>query len=295
LSYLAEYPLALEHCEKIRTLYDPARHGSHALLLGHDPLVRGRCFLAWSLWGLGYPDQSRDTLESALTLARKLAQPMSLAIALLLASVLHLFRRDGPRTRELSEELMALAGAQGMTAFRAVGSIWRGWALADAGRQAEGVEQIRQGATAFRACGAELWRTLILAVLAESLARQGQLDEAAAALAEAIALVKGGGERYWEAELYRLQGEVGLARAGAGSSAADDPESCFRQALDVARRQRARVLELRAAVSLGCLYRQQGRPADARPLLAETYDWFTEGFETRDLREAKSLLESLAG
>src|SRR5262249_39937282 len=126
LSYLAEYPLALEHCEKIRTLYDETRHGSHALLLGHDPLVRGRCFMAWSLWGLGYPDRSRDTLESALALARKLAQPMSLAIALLLASVLYLFRRDGPRTRELSEALIALAGEQGMAAFRAVSTIWRG-------------------------------------------------------------------------------------------------------------------------------------------------------------------------
>jgi predicted ATPase len=293
-AYLADYPLALEHCEQVRALYTPERHAPHVLLYGHDPLVRGRCFTAWSLWGLGYPDRSREALQSALSLAYELAQPTSLAIALLLGAVLHLFRRDGPKTRELSEALVALADEQGMAAFRAVGSIWRGWALAEQGFRAEGVEQIRQGAAAFQASGAELWRPLILAVLAESLAHQGQVEEGLAALGEALTLVRGGGERYWEAELYRLQGELGLARAAGGPSAQNESEVCFRRALEVARCQGARVLELRTAVSLGRLYQRQGRPAEARPLLAGTYGRFTEGFDTRDLQEAQALLEELA-
>src|SRR5262249_28098824 len=143
-TYLGDYPLALEHCEKIRALYDPQQHASHAFHYGHDPLVVGRCFTACSLWALCYPDRSRDGLRSALALAQELAQPMSLAIAFLLAAVLHKFRRDGPRTREWSEVLIALADEQGMAGYRAMGSVWRGWALAEEGFPVEGVAQIRQ-------------------------------------------------------------------------------------------------------------------------------------------------------
>jgi predicted ATPase len=193
LAYLADYPAALEHCEQVRALYDPGQHASHTFLYGNNPLVVGRCFEGWCLWGLGYPDLSQDNLVAALTLARELAHPMSLANALVLGAVLHLLRRDGPRTRELSEALIALADEHGMASHRAVGSIWHGWALAEEGHQAEAVAQMHQGAAALRASGAEVFRTVILAALAELLAQQGQVEEGLAALTEALALVHQGG------------------------------------------------------------------------------------------------------
>src|SRR5262249_55020547 len=212
-AYLADYPRALEHCEQVRALYDPKQHAAHAFLYGNNPLVVGRCFTAWALWGLGYPDQSRATLEAALALARELDHPTSLANALILAAVLHLLYRDGPRTRKLAEALIALAEEQGMAPYRAFGSIGRGWARGDGGVRSEGVDQIRQGAAGLLASGAKVFRTVILAALAESLAEQGQAEEGLAALAEALELVRSGGERFWEAELHRLQGEILLTRA----------------------------------------------------------------------------------
>jgi predicted ATPase len=293
-AYLADYRLALEHCEQVRALYDPEQQAVHAFLYGNNPLVVGRCFTAWALWGLGHPDRSRAAVEAALALARQLAHPLSLANALVLAAVLHVFRRDGPRTRELAEALIALAEEQGMAPYRAVGSTWRGWARAAEGFRSEGVDQLRQGAAALLASGAKMFRTVILAALAELLARQGQAEEGLAALAEALAVVHSGGERYWEAELHRLQGELLLTRGEAEPSLPSAAEACFRQALDVARQQKAKVLELRAVMSLARLYRRQRRQAEARPLLAQTYGWFTEGLDTPDLREAKVLLDDLS-
>jgi predicted ATPase len=131
-------------------------------------------------------------------------------------------------------------------------------------------------------------------MLAEVLAHQGQVEEGLAGLAEALAVVRDGGEPYWEAELHRLQGEFLLQRADVEARARAEAEACFRQALAVARRQSAKALELRAAMSLTRLYQQQGRQGEARPLLAECYGWFTEGFDTPDLKEAKALLDHLS-
>jgi predicted ATPase len=153
---------------------------------------------------------------------------------------------------------------------------------------------MRDGLAAWHATGAGAHRSYQLAVLAEALGRAGQAEEALAALGEARALADGNGERYWEAELHRLRGEVLLARAEAGPAARAEAEACFRQALEVAGRQQAKSLELRAALSLARLSQGQGRGAEARPLLAETYGWFTEGFDTPDLREARELLEAMA-
>src|SRR5262249_34689634 len=236
----------------------------------------------------------RDTVHAALTLARELAHPMSLATALFLAAFLHWLRREGPKTRELSEQLLALASEQGMADYRAGASVWSGWALAEEGLRAEGIAQIRQGAAAMRATGVEVYRTVSLAMLAESLAQQGQAEEGLTALAEALAVVQGGGERYWEAELHRLQGELLVLGGEAEPSAQGDAEACFRRALAIARHQEAGGRERRAVMSVSRLYRQQGRPAEARPLLAQAYGWFREGFDTRDLREAKALLGELA-
>jgi predicted ATPase len=294
LAYLGDYPLALDHCEKASILFDPEQHAHHALVYGHDPLVISRSLAAWALWNLGYPAQARATVLAALSRARELGHPMSLAGALFFAMLVHWLRREPPQSRELAETLIPLATEQGMAHYLAGGVLWRGWALCEEGLSPEGVAQLRQGAAALQATGVRVYRTVTPAMLAEALAHQGQVEEGLAALAEALAVVRDRGESYWEAELHRLQGELLLQRAGAEALAPAEAEACFHQALAVARRQSAKALELRAVTSLARLYRRQGRQAEARPLLAETYGWFMEGLDLPDLREAKALLEQLS-
>jgi serine/threonine protein kinase/predicted ATPase len=291
LTYLADYPLALDHCEKVSSLFDPVQHAHHALVYGHDPLVMSRSFAAWVLWNLGYPARARATVLAAVSRAQELKHPMSQAGALFFASLVHWLRREAPRVRQLAETLIALAAEQGMAHYRAAAVLWRGWALIEEGLRAEGVAQLRQGAAALQATGVLVYRTATQAMLAEGLAHLGQVEEGMAALAEAFAVVQGGGEPYWEAELHRLQGELLLKRAEVKAIA--EAEACFHQALAVARRQRAKLLELRALMSLARLYQKQDRPAEAWPMLAECYGCFTEGFDTPDLQEAKALLEAL--
>jgi predicted ATPase len=186
---------------------------------------------------------------------------------------------------------MALASEKGFPQFLALGMIMRGWALAVQGQGEEGIAQLHQGLAAFRAAGAEISRSRDLALLAEAYGEMGQTEEGLTVVAEALAVVDNTGERYWEAELNRLKGELLLARSAEQHTEA---EICFHQAVDIARRQQATSLELRAAISLARLWQQQGKHAEARELLAPIYGWFTEGFDTADLQEAKALLDVLA-
>jgi predicted ATPase len=173
----------------------------------------------------------------------------------------------------------------------------QGWARAKQGQRAEGVTQVHQGLAAHRASGAEGARTHWLALLAEACEGMRQVEEGLNALAEALRLVEKNGERIDEAELYRLKGELTLAQSsvpGLGASVQQEAEACFLQAIEVARRQQAKSWELRAAMSLARLWQHQGKREEARKLLAEIYGWFTEGFDTKDLQEAKALLEELS-
>ena len=185
---------------------------------------------------------------------------------------------------------MALSQEHGFPTYVAVGMIARGWALALQGQGEEGIVQLHQGRTAFQAGGAELDRPRCLAVLAEAYGKVGQTEAGLTVLAEALAAAHNTGERYWEAEMHRLQGELLLRRA----SPTEEVEACFRQALAIARQQQAKSLELRAAMSLSRLWQGQGKRAEAHDLLAPIYGWFTEGFDTADLQEARVLLEELA-
>jgi predicted ATPase len=205
--------------------------------------------------------------------------------------VLHQFRRERPLTLELAERAMRVSTEQGFASWLALGTILRGWALAQQGQGEEGIAQMRQGLAAYLATGAELGRPRQLAMLAEAYGRVGQTAEGLAILAEALTAVYNTGERSYEAELYRLKGELLLARSAAKQAEAD---ACFRQALDVARRQQAKSWELRAAMSLSRLWQQQGKRIEARQLLAPVYGWFTEGFDTADLQEAKALVAELS-
>ncbi len=291
LIWLGEFASAREHLERGIALYDLQQHRSHAFLYGYDSGVHCLCFLAWALWYLGYPDQAQRRMDEALTLARELSHPYSLGFALGFAAWLHQLRRECSAAREDAEEEIALSNEQGFPLWTAWGTVVRGWALAEQGHGAEGIEQIRQGIAAWRGMGTELQLPYFLALLAEAHAKAGQLDEGMSVLSEALAAVQKAGERQHEAELHRLEGELLLKQEATDEQEA---ERCLRLAVEVARQQQAKSFELRAAMSLSRLWQQQGKRALARELLAPIYGWFTEGFDTADLREARMLLEALA-
>jgi TOMM system kinase/cyclase fusion protein len=291
LYYLGALEPAHAHLHRSIAFYNAQQHRSHAFLYGMDPRVLCLSHTALVLWLLGHPDQALDSSRESLALAQELSHPHSLALALDLAAWLHQFRREEHLTRERAEALIALATEHGFTLYQALGTILRGWALAQQGRVEEGVAQMGHGLAGWRATGAELVRPYYLALLAEAYEKAGQAEEGLLVLAEALALVRTSGERRKEAELYRLKGELLLARSPEHHPEA---EACFHQALAVARRQQAKSLELRAAMSLARLWQQQGKRLEARALLAPIYGWFTEGFDTADLQEAKALLEELS-
>jgi TOMM system kinase/cyclase fusion protein len=283
-----EFSFARAHLEQGIAFYDPQQHRSHAFLYGRDPGMDCYSYAACVLWLLGYPDQALQWDNEALGLARELSHPSTLVFALEFTGYLHHFRRECQATRERAEAAMALSTEHGFTHFLAMGTVLWGWALAEQGE--EGTAQIRQGMAAWRAVGAELARPYYLALLAEACAKGDQVEEGLSALAEALATVHKTGERFYEAELYRLKGELLLAQS---THQTTEAEACFHQALDIARHQQAKSLELRAATSLSRLWQRQGKQNEARQLLAEIYGWFTEGFDTADLQEARALLTTL--
>ncbi len=205
------------------------------------------------------------------------------------------------RSYARAEAAIALSSEQGFQFFLAIGTIDRGWTLTEQGQGEDGIAQIRQGLAAYQATGAELWRPYFLALLAEAYGKIGQTEEGLTLLAEALAAMDNTGEHQWAAELYRLKGQLTLQKFQVSSSTFQVPspqaeaeaEACFLKAIEIARHQNARSLELRAVMSLSRLWQQQGKTEQARKLLAEIYGWFTEGFDTKDLQEAKALLEEL--
>jgi predicted ATPase len=286
-----ELVAARMHQEQGLRLYDPQRHRTHAALYsGHDPGVCCRYRAAPALWVLGYPDQAVASSQAALALAQQLAHPLSLAIALYWAAVLHHLRREATLTQAHAEAAMTLATDQEFLQILAQATPQRGWALAASGHGEEGIAQIRQGLAAYQVTGAIRDQPYHLALLAEAYAQAGETTEGLEAVGEALATVAKSAVRWWEAELHRLRGELLLQHAVAPPQEA---EACFQQALDIARRQQAKSLELRAVMSLSRLWQLHGKRAEAHELLAPVYAWFTEGFDTADLQEAKALLEVL--
>jgi TOMM system kinase/cyclase fusion protein len=288
---LGELAPARAHLEEGMIYYDPHQHRSHMALYGHAPGVLCLSYAARALWLLGHPDQALQRSHEVLALAQQLSHPHSLVFALYCAGRVHQFRREGQAALERAEALIAFAREQALPHWVASGTILRGWALAEQGQVEEGIAQMHQGLSGRRATGAELGRPYYLAQLAEAYGEGGRAEEGLNVLAEVLAVVNQQGERWGEAELYRLKGELLLARSVEHHVEA---ETCFHQALDSARHQQAKSLELRAAMSLSRLWQQQGKRTEARELLAPIYDWFTEGLDTADLQEAKALLDTLA-
>jgi class 3 adenylate cyclase/predicted ATPase len=288
---LGELAHARAHFEQGLTFYDPSQHRALAVVYGTDPTVTGLAWLAWDLWLLGYPDQAEQQMRAALALADELGHALTRASALCWATLLPLWRRDAPATRAHAQAAMAFASAQGLPFRVAQGLINHGWALAALGDAAEGLAQLRQGLETWRATGAGISWPYWLSLLADTHATMARVGEGLTVLTEALACVDHTGERYAEAELHRLWGALLLQQTPPDAPQAEDS---FRRALDIARRQEAKSLELRAAMSLARLWQQQGKRQEAHDLVAPIYGWFTEGFDTVDLQEARALLEELS-
>lgn len=288
---LGELTQAREHLEQIAFLYDPAQHRRLTWLYGQEPGIAGHAFLALTLWLLGYPESALGRHEEALNLAREVSShAQSQAYALTWASMHHQFRRECQETREAAEAIIMLATEQGLALWLAWGSILRGWAMAEQGQAEEGIGQMIGGLESMQSNGTQMFRPYYLCLLAQGYGKAGQFREGLAVLAEALAPGKEIEEHFCEAELYRLKGELLLSE---GADAAEI-EACFQQAIEVASKQSAKSLELRAVMSLNRLWRRQGKRAEGHELLSNTYRWFTEGFDTVDLQAAKLLLEELA-
>jgi predicted ATPase len=243
-----------------------------------------------TLWGLGYADQAQQLSHKLLGVAQQAEHTLSLVYMELYTALLSQLRGDVTATQAHAHAAMTLATAEGAGLRIEQGRLLWGWALAMQGDVTAGVAHIRQGWTAHHGMGPQILRPYYLSLLAEAYSQAGQPEAGLAVLTEACTLVAATEELWWEAEVHRLQGELLLQRSRLDVGQA---EACFQQALDIARRQQARALELRAALSLARLWQRQGQPTAARQLLAEIYGWFTEGFDTADLQEAKALLEAL--
>ena len=280
------------HAEQAIAIYIPEQHRSLASLYGgHDTGVANRSGLAVSLWVLGYPDQALQKGQEAISLAHEISHPSSVGLALIFEAMIHHYQRDAQRTRQQAEAAIALAIEQELAPWLAWATVLRGWALAEQGQAEEGIAQLRQGIADARTMGFRVLLPYFLALLAEAYVRTGKAEEGLPTVAEALAITEQTHEGFVEAEIHRLKGELLLMRAVPDESGA---EGCFRQAIDVARRQKAKSFELRAVMSLSRLYQKQGKQSAARQRLAEIYGWFTEGFDTLDLKEAKALLAELS-
>jgi len=289
------YPLgalaaAHTHYAQGIALYDSQQHRASAFLYGEDLGVYCRSFSAYTLWLLGSPDQALARSQEALTLAQQVAYPFSLCQTLSAAAQFHQFRREGYAAQECAEASIHLALEQGFPLYTARGTVLRGWALVQQGQTQAGIEQIHQGLRALRATGAALGRPSHLALLAEAHGTIGEPETGLAVLTEALTLVETTDERWWEAELHRLKGALLLQQS---SSNQTEAEACFHHAIRIAQNQQAKSFELRAATSLARLWHQQGKRDEARQVLGDVYGWFTEGFDTADLKEAKALLDEL--
>jgi predicted ATPase/class 3 adenylate cyclase/DNA-binding winged helix-turn-helix (wHTH) protein len=300
LIHLGEWLSARAHLEQGAALYDPNLCRSIAFSRGTDPGVVCLSRGAWTLWMLGYADQALTMSHKALALAEELSHASSLAFALFFAAVLRQCRREAWQVQEQAEAMLALSTEHGFAQWIAGGVLLRGWALTQQGLVEEGITQIQQGHSAWLVDGNQLGKTQIFARLAEVYGKVGRTEEGLRALSEAFAALDKNAERHYEAELYRLQGDLVLQQAlqqqvpgtppGDGHSEA---ETHLCRAIDVARRQHAKFQELRAVMSLSRLWQTQGKYTEARSMLEETYGWFTEGFDTPDLSSARALLAAL--
>ena len=289
LFHFGELAPAYAHLEQAMALYGSQPPRSIATP-GGDPRTVCLSFMAFILWLRGYPDQALESIHKALTLVQELSNPFGLAQALCFAANVYQCRREGQAVQERAEAAITLSTEQEFPLWEAHGTIMLGWALAEQGQGEEWIAPIRQGLSIWQATGAVLVKPRLLCLLAEAYRHVSQLEEGLMVLTEALAAVNKTEERFYEAELYRLKGELLLIESPDNHA---EVETCFQKAIAVAQNQQAKSWELRAAMSLARLWQQQNKRIEAYGLLTPVYNWFTEGFDTADLQEAKALLVAL--
>jgi len=308
LIHLGEFVPAMEHFEKALSLYDPERHRYDAFRYSQNSAVAMQCHAALALWFLGQPDQALDRMQKALSLAHELSEPHGLAHAFFFSAILYQLRREKRKAQEHADASLGIATEHRLLLYAATATVACSWARSEPGRQEE-VEQLRQGLAAHHATGTELLLPHFLALMVEALDNAGQHEKGLQVVEEALTLADRNREHYYDAELYRLKGELLLTQStvrvrGQAATAGTVPdveyargastaEACFDQSIKIAQRQNAKSLELRPTMSLARLYQKLSRSEDARVRLARVYDEFTEGFDTADLLEAKALLDGL--
>jgi predicted ATPase len=276
--------------EQVVASYDPEQHRDLALVYGCDLGAYALCYRACVLWILGYPDQALSQIQEAVAFARELNHPFSLGYALVMGGGAHACRRDPQTFQRYAEEAIRLSMEGGFFLLQAWATWNLGWALSQRGEVEEGIAQMRQGLDGWRSMGMEAAAPFFLAWTAEAYGKTGRAEKGLAVAQEALNLIERTGERAWEAEAYWVKGELLQS-----SSRLSEAEASFRQAIEVARHQEAKSWELRATLSLSRLLQKEGRSEEARQLLSEIYAWFTEGFDTPDIKEARALLEELGG
>jgi predicted ATPase len=306
LCFSGAFAAAGAHFEDGLALYDSQQASRQAALYGVDLGVGCGNYLALTLWYRGYPDQARRQSATTLALAHELADPFSQGAALCFAAALQQCCRDVAMVRTHAAAAIALCQTHGFAHFLAMVQMAHAWAVAAHGQADAGLAQMRQGLAVEQAAGAEVTRPYFLARLAETYAQHGQPEAGLTAITEGLAMTRMFGEYWHEAELHRLHGallvqagerraasECGAPPATSGVPPDEEAEASLHRAWSIARRQEAKSLELRAAMSLAGLWQQQGKRTEAHDLLAPIYGWFTEGFDTADLQEAKTLLDAL--
>ncbi len=281
LYYVGDFQASQDHCEQMLVLYDAEKHEQMAQFYGFDP---GPSYECLNLWLLGYPEQALKSSQKVLTLARKQAHPLSLAMALEYSTHLHIFCQEPEAVQKLAEEQLELATKQKFPFFSASATHKLGWALRVQGKE-EGLQKMSEGLTAYKNI-VSIISSLFSGLLAEAHIQLGQLLEAEILIDELLVYIDKTNECFWSAEVHRLKGEVLFQQNNA------EAEKWFRQAIDIAQKQKAKSLELRAAKSLSCLLKQQDKSTEAQQMLSELYDWFIEGFATTDLKEAERLIGS---
>jgi predicted ATPase len=282
---------SLPHFNRTLELYNPAEHRSLATRFAIDAAVSALGFRSWSFWLLGYPDAALADAEDGLKNARELGQAATLMWALFYGFLPRVWCGKYAGARLQADELVVLANEKGTPFWKANGIRAQGYLLAEAGGAVDAIRMILSGLNAYRSTGSTLRVPTDLSYLASAYLKVGEYEDAERCIREAMTAVESTDERWYEAEVNRIAGEVALHSPNSETS---NSERYFERALTIAREQQAKSWELRAAMSLARLWRSQGKPHQARELLAPVHDWFTEGFDTRDLTEARALLDALA-
>jgi DNA-binding winged helix-turn-helix (wHTH) protein/predicted ATPase len=292
--YAGDFARAIERLEHGIALHDRADGAdlwTAALRIGPDPAVACTTNLALALWIIGRPDRAVATVDAARVLAASLDHPRSLAYANHYAAALHGFRREWRVVRERHDVAATLATEHGLAVYRSAGEVHRGRLLAEDGQVDAGLARMREAAAASWTLGLQVWAPVVAASMAEVYAGVHRPTDGLALVRDALDVAERSGWHYWTAELHRLEGVLTLQSDARGRE--EQAEACFREAIELARRQCAKSFELRAATSLARLWARQGKTRDAHALLAEVYAWFTEGFDMPDLTDARALLEQI--